>query len=510
MSVENVMDSHSIHTRLALQFGYLNEQDEAKTIGHTLVLPTIQWPQTKRLVVTPRQSMTDEDWVELISLMREHRIIGLNAAGRLTDKALAQLAELDFISYLIFDGSRQVTDEGLLNLSRMPQLQQLDIGCFECGITDRGLQVLKHLTSLRDFKMCWQQGISDAGTSHLRFCERLESVNLMGTATGDETIRALAGKPFLKNLRTGRTVTDDGLAMLQEFPVFKNWQDGKTEYGMLSADAGPNHLMIDGPFSDKGLNSLAGLNGLFGFSIFWHSKSFSAGGLATIAALPHIGYLGLQDEHCNDEAMQHIGNMPKLRMLMAQGAVAGDKGFEALSRSQTLENIWGRDFTDLHNRGFKALSKMPALTGLAVSCKNVDEDGLSSLSHFPALKQITAIDIHDDGFRYIGACKQLESLVCMYCRDTTDLATSHVAGLQNIKKYYAGMTQITDKSLGILGTWKTLEEIELFKCLNITNAGISFLGNLPKLKKIELGAMPQVEPQATRVLTPDTSVEYWT
>ena len=39
----------------------------------------------------------------------------------------------------------------------------------------------------------------------------------------------------------------------------------------------------------------------------------------------------------------------------------------------------------------------------------------------------------------------------MYCRDTTDVATAHIAGLE-IKSYYAGLTQITDRSLQILGS----------------------------------------------------------
>ena len=42
----------------------------------------------------------------------------------------------------------------------------------------------------------------------------------------------------------------------------------------------------------------------------------------------------------------------------------------------------------------------------------------------------------------------LERLTCMYCRDSGDEATAHIANLQ-IRYYYAGLTQITDRSLGI-------------------------------------------------------------
>src|SRR6516225_4266030 len=66
------------------------------------------------------------------------------------------------------------------------------------------------------------------------------------------------------------------------------------------------------------------------------------------------------------------------------------------------------------------------------------------------------MDVPDDGFRHVGRCAQLEKLTCMYCRDTGDLATEHIAGLSRLKHYYAGKTQITDRSLEILGGMTSL------------------------------------------------------
>ena len=39
---------------------------------------------------------------------------------------------------------------------------------------------------------------------------------------------------------------------------------------------------------------------------------------------------------------------------------------------------------------------------------------------FPALRELTPIDIKDDGFRHVGKCVELERLTCMYCRETGD------------------------------------------------------------------------------------------
>ena len=63
----------------------------------------------------------------------------------------------------------------------------------------------------------------------------------------------------------------------------------------------------------------------------------------------------------------------------------------------------------------------------------------------------------------------------MYCRDTTDAATEHIAGLQ-LTYYYAGLTLITDRSLEILGGMPSLEQVELYECKGVTDAGLVVSG----------------------------------
>src|SRR5439155_15486934 len=107
-----------------------------------------------------------------------------------------------------------------------------------------------------------------------------------------------------------------------------------------------------------------------------------------------------------------------LRKLRAQESVATDDGFTVLSQSRTLESFWGRECPNFGSRGFVALSKMPMLRGIGISCKNVDDRALSTLPQFPALRELTPIDVKDAGFRHVGRCERLERLTCMYCRDT--------------------------------------------------------------------------------------------
>jgi hypothetical protein len=273
----------------------------------------------------------------------------------------------------------------------------------------------------------------------------------------------------------------------------------------MSAEAEPNRLLLDGPFTDTGLAGLAGLDGLYGLTFFWHCPAFTSSGLEPLKALPNLGFLGCQDQHCDDEAMRHIAAIPRLRMLMGQGAVAGDRGFEALSRSRTIEYIWGRECPNLTGRGFAALAAMPALRGIAVSCRNVDDASLALLPVFPELREFMPMDVPDEGFRHVGRCPNLEALWCMYCQETGDAATEHIAGLSRLKTYYAGKTRITDRSLEILGKMPSLERLEFWQCAGITDDGIAHLAALPHLREISLHgsgitrAAPSLFPAHVRV-----------
>jgi hypothetical protein len=456
--------------------------------------------------IRPRRRLSDAEWDALVAVMKERRLTALDADGLMTDAVLARVADLDHVTALNLGGSRELTDDGLLQLARMPQLEQLDLSEYPGGrLTDRGFAVLRHLPSLRTFELTWQGGITDAGVANLKHCDRLERVNLMGSPTGDGVIEALQGKRDLRHFSTGRLVTDAGLRLLQNFPRLKTWP-ASADAG--DADAG-GHLLIDGPFTNAGLAGLAGLDGIAELDLFWHVTGITSDGFAHLVALPNLASLGADGRLSDNAAMRYIAAMPRLRKLRAQGTVASDEGFEALSRSTTLEMLWGRECPYLGSRGFVALSRMPALRALGVSCKNVDDDALSTLPRFPALRQLTPIDVGDEGFRHVGRCARLDRLTCMYCRETTDAATAHIAALP-LTYYYAGLTRITDTSLEILGGMPSLEQVDLYECRGVTDRGLPFLAALPRLREVHLDGLPGVTLDGTRVFPARVRVSYTT
>jgi len=116
--------------------------------------------------------------------------------------------------------------------------------------------------------------------------------------------------------------------------------------------------------------------------------------------------------------------------------------------------------------------------------------------------------VTDEGFRHVGRCEQLESLWCMYCRDTGDAATEHIAGLSNLKSYYAGQTRITDRSLEILGRMPSLERLEFWNCAAITDAGVAHLAGLPRLREVHLSGVHKVTLEGAAVFPARIRVDY--
>jgi hypothetical protein len=287
-------------------------------------------------------------------------------------------------------------------------------------------------------------------------------------------------------------------------PVFKSWRGGEPKMGLLSYEAGPNYLLLRGPITDRGLVQLEDLAGLFALNLDDSALHITADGLAPLVGLPNLGWLAID---ATDASMPYVARMPRLRFLGCQDTVASDRGFMALSQSQSIEYIWGRRCHNLHTKGFAALSRMPSLRGLSVSCKNVADSGVAELPRFPALRELMPMDIPDAGYRHIAGCEGLESLVLMYCRETGDAATEHLIRLPRLRNYFASYTQITDRTPELLSRMDSLESITFSACAGVTNVGLSSLARLPRLRALDVSG-PQITDTITKAFPPRVRVYY--
>ena len=96
------------------------------------------------------------------------------------------------------------------------------------------------------------------------------------------------------------------------------------------------------------------------------------------------------------------------------------------------------------------------------------------------------MDIPDGGYRHVGKCEGLESLILMYCRDTTDAATGHITGLDKLRYYFNSYTTITDRTPALLAGMESLERITFDTCHGLTDAGVAALARLPLLKELRV------------------------
>ena len=120
------------------------------------------------------------------------------------------------------------------------------------------------------------------------------------------------------------------------------------------------------------------------------------------------------------------------------------------------------------------------------------------------------MDVPDEGYRHIGRCERLESLVLMYCRETTDTATQHIASLPRLKKYFASYNRITDRTPEILSRMDSLEDVTFDSCAGLSNVGIATLGRLPRLRELRIEGMPRVTADVATAFPPSVRVRYST
>ena len=96
----------------------------------------------------------------------------------------------------------------------------------------------------------------------------------------------------------------------------------------------------------------------------------------------------------------------------------------------------------------------------------------------------------------------------MYCGDTGDAATEHLAGLWHLQTYHAGKTKTTDRSLEILGSMASLEHLEFWEHTGLTHAVLAHLARLPKLREISLDGLPGATREVFALFPPGVRVHY--
>ena len=190
---------------------------------------------------------------------------------------------------LSLGGSRELTDDGLLHLARMPQLEYLNLSEYP--------RRQAHRSRARSSAPPAQPPHirNDLAGGHHR-CGRRSSANLRsarkrrpdGFAHRRWRHRRAQGKPHLRNFSTGKLVTDAGLPLLHNFPLLKNGTERQrpAQGRQCASDRRPIH--------QPGTRQSGRPRGCRGPRPFWHVSGITTDAFAHLVQLPNLAILGLR------------------------------------------------------------------------------------------------------------------------------------------------------------------------------------------------------------------------
>jgi hypothetical protein len=462
-------------------------------------------------------SLSSSEWDALIDRAEATGSIAFDARSLATDDVLKKLARLRRLKRLTLWRS-PITDEGLRHLAGLTELTELNLG--QCpGVTDAGLAVLRELPNLARFDIEHQHAITDGGMQHLAGHRHLQMVNLLGTNTGDGTLQAIAGNSELDGLRTGNGVTDRGLALLHDFPAYKEPQRHDPRIDILDDTTGVPWVQINlrAPVSDRGLENLAGLEGLGYLKLIGsvehraydaRENPITAAGIRTLAKLPNLVGFGAGPPKSGDAELASLAALPNLRYVSVQSSLATDAGFAALAASDSLEHLFAEDCSNITPKTLDSLSRSPRLRAVAVGGPGVRDADLGVLAQFRSLEQLIPVGAGEHGFRVIGTIESLEILDCMFCRRVSDQEIEQLAVLKHLKRFRIWGRELTDASLEMLSRMDSLEDLQFEGCRHISDMGIKRLATLPRLRVVSVLECPQVSRDALRGFANDVRTEW--
>jgi hypothetical protein len=405
--------------------------------------------------------------------------------GPLTNDLARRLAEQG-VTAVKLDPS--VSSGTFIHLAHIPTLRGLDFSGRD-DLADRDLAFLERMPWLTEVSLS-QSGISDDGVAHLESHQALELVNLRWTSTGDRALAALRGKPALARLTIGNRVTDEGVQYLRDYPALARGIDLDSFLGISSART----------LTDRSLAAIGSLAGVAAFDVHtsvFGSPHFTARGVAHLQGMTSLESLNFHGALATDDVLREIAAIPKLRHLHCQDIVSGDDGFVALGRRHTLEALGARFCSRVTDRGFTAICRLPRLKALGAGGRRLTANALAPLADATELIDLGPILFGDAAFAHIARIPNLRQLNNMYNRATTDAATRHLRGHQQLTGYTAFGTQITDESLRILAGVPTLETFVFESCAGITDDGLRELATLPKLRRLTVWDCAQVKGEWT-------------
>ena len=355
-----------------------------------------------------------------------------------------------------FVAKRTDADRLLEPIRRLTGLQMLKLS--GTGLTDRGMEHLGALRSLRALELDGEHSVGNAGLAVLKELPVLEYLAL-GTGVTDlglKTVGQLKNLRWLR-VRTGR-IWGPGLAELANLP--------RLECLCIAGS---------GPFTDRHVRYLEGLTHLKSLT-FW-----GVGSALTDASLASIGKLK------NLEALHFVRTNPSF----TAAGVARLEGLKQLKRIDFAQSRLGAARGRQDETVRRLTVALPHLESLQM-IGPVTAQGMKALGTLRNLKRLhVALKDPKSGYRgptgvsYLAGLTSLEDLYLEGGRALSDQDLIHLESLTNLKNLRIGARNVTDRGLATIGKLRQLESVSLMRS-SVTKGGLNQLRGLTNLRNLDV------------------------
>jgi Leucine-rich repeat (LRR) protein len=326
--------------------------------------------------------------------------------SRISDAGLVHIAQMPRLEILCLHGMKNITDEGIANLTKMSSLRMLNIASSQ--VTDRGLEYLSQIKTLECLELPQdQKGITDKGLEYLSRLSNLKDLSIS---------RVIFVDPKMNK----EYYTDKGLEYLSRCSELEELNIGSIGV----TDAGMEHIA-----KLTGLKSL----GLFG------CDNVTDSGFAKLTALKSLESLTAFNDNVTITGLNRLGSLSSLKRLhildvRRSGAVLD------LSGMTSLEYVIisflpksGDAFTDADLACFR---KLTMLSHLQIGPQDFTNLGMSYLAGLTNMKilSIGGPQLTDEGIRYLGGMKKLDLLNISSAAEDAKLTDETLRFLEQFKQ----------------------------------------------------------------------------
>ncbi|MFC1676540.1 redoxin domain-containing protein [Planctomycetota bacterium] len=428
--------------------------------------------------------------------------------NRVTNVGLKYLAKLSSLEELELGGSQHISDAGLIHLANLPKLRYLLL--FGDKFTNQGLTYLKDIPNLRTLLIGTITQMTDDGMAHVANLSKLERLGfnpMSQQGITDAGLTHLKKRRSLKKLDLSNAhITDAGLAHLSEI---KSLEHLDLPWGFVNEKGSMTYTI-----TDKGLPYIGQLTKLkhLKFGATGEGGPISDTGLSYLTQLHSLEELTISGKNITDAGMSHISKLTNLKDLSLFGCPqVTNEGLTKLTALKSLRklNLYETKVT------ISGLSQLNVLSELVLlDAKSIEQD--NSVLNISGLTKLECLTINLNFYRKDGdlahdpirdedlAClKKLKNLKFLHISQTkysmiTDTGIAPLRDLINMANLAIGSPYLTDKSLSCLANMKTLNYLTISG--NFTDEGLGYLEELKALQHLKIYSANNFSPAALKQL----------